>query len=154
MREFSGLDADAIRRDVLSDKHPAVFRGLVRAWPAVAARTRFSARPGALSGPLRQRQAGRRDASTPPEIDGRIFYNEAMSGFNFLRNRLPLAAGRRTGAALFRNSRASPAVAAQSALIRDCLPGFAEENRLSVVDDNVLPRIWLGNADHHPDAPR
>jgi len=39
----------------------------------------------------------------------------------------------------------SPAVAAQSALIRDCLPGFADENRLSVVDDNVLPRIWLGN---------
>ena len=39
----------------------------------------------------------------------------------------------------------SPAVAAQSALIRDCLPGFADENRLSIVDGNVLPRIWLGN---------
>jgi len=34
---------------------------------------------------------------------------------------------------------------AQSSLIRDCLPGFAEENRLCLVDDNVLPRIWLGN---------
>ena len=39
----------------------------------------------------------------------------------------------------------SPAVAAQSALIRDCLPGFADENRLTVVNANVLPRIWLGN---------
>ena len=39
-----------------------------------------------------------------------------------------------------------PAVAVQSALIRDCLPGFAAENRLTVVDEEVLPRIWLGNA--------
>ena len=29
---------------------------------------------------------------TAPEIDGQIFYDEAMTGFNFLRNRLPLAA--------------------------------------------------------------
>ncbi len=34
----------------------------------------------------------------------------------------------------------------QSALIRDCLPGFSEENRLTVLDASVLPRIWLGNA--------
>jgi hypothetical protein len=40
----------------------------------------------------------------------------------------------------------APAVAVQSALIRDCLPGFTAENVLSVLDDTVLPRIWLGNA--------
>jgi hypothetical protein len=40
----------------------------------------------------------------------------------------------------------APAVAVQSALIRDCLPGFAAENALSVLDETVLPRIWLGNA--------
>ena len=79
-----------------------------------------------------------------PEIDGQIFYDEAMTGFNFLRNRLPLAA---VAEQVLRYAQfpKSPAVAAQSALIRDCLPGFADENRLSVVDANVLPRIWLGN---------
>jgi hypothetical protein len=61
-----------------------------------------------------------------------------------VRNRLPLSA---VAEQVLRYSQfpRSPAVAAQSALIRDCLPGFAAENRLSVVDDNVLPRIWLGN---------
>jgi hypothetical protein len=37
-------------------------------------------------------------------------------------------------------------VAAQSALIRDCLPGFSDENSLTMLPDAVLPRIWLGNA--------
>ncbi|HXI77131.1 MAG TPA: cupin-like domain-containing protein [Steroidobacteraceae bacterium] len=143
MREFSGLDADAIRRDVLSDKRPAVLRGLVRAWPAVE--------HGLVSASALVRYLGRFDSGkavdallAPPEIDGQIFYDEAMTGFNFLRNRLPLAA---VAEQVLRYSQfpRSPAVAAQSALIRDCLPGFADENRLSVVDDNVLPRIWLGN---------
>ena len=54
----------------------------------------------------------------------------AMNGFNFLRNRLPLSA---IAEQVLRYSQfpQSPAVAAQSALIRDCLPGFADENRLS-----------------------
>jgi hypothetical protein len=34
----------------------------------------------------------------------------------------------------------------QSALMADCLPGFAEQNRLTVLDETILPRIWLGSA--------
>src|SRR4029077_8155459 len=40
----------------------------------------------------------------------------------------------------------APAVAAQSALLRDCLPGFAADNPLGLLDPEVLPRIWLGTA--------
>jgi hypothetical protein len=82
---------------------------------------------------------------TPPEVEGRIFYNESMSGFNFIRNRLPITAIAEQVLRYAAFARA-PAVAAQSALIRDCLPGFAAENRLPLVDAAVLPRIWLGNA--------
>jgi hypothetical protein len=35
IREFSALDAEAVRRDVLPDKRPAILRGLVGGWPAV-----------------------------------------------------------------------------------------------------------------------
>src|SRR6185312_12368794 len=76
---------------------------------------------------------------------GRVFYNDAMTGFNFVRNRLPVSA---VAEQLVRYSAfpRPPAVAVQSALIRDCLPGFSAENRLTVVDDDVLPRLWLGNS--------
>jgi hypothetical protein len=141
--ELSGLDAAAIRRDVLSDKRPVILRGFVRDWPAV--------KQGLDSPAALVRYLGRFDSGkavdallTAPEIHGQLFYNEDMTGFNFLRNRLPLAA---VAEQVLRYAEfpKSPAVAAQSALIRDCLPGFAEENRLSIVDANVLPRIWLGN---------
>jgi len=143
IREISALDAGAIRRDVLPDKRPAVLRGFVGDWPAVKQGLISSA---ALVRYLLRFDRGRSvDALlAAPEVDGQIFYNEGMTGFNFLRNRLPLAA---VAEQVLRYAQfpKSPAVAAQSALIRDCLPGFADENRLSIVDDNVLPRIWLGN---------
>jgi hypothetical protein len=143
IRELSGLDAAAIRRDVLPDKRPAILRGFVRDWPAVK---QALDSPAALVRYLGRFDSGKAvDALlTAPEIDGQLFYNEGMTGFNFLRNRLPLAA---VAEQVLRYAEfpKSPAVAAQSALIRDCLPGFAEENRLSIVDANVLPRIWLGN---------
>src|SRR5581483_5432132 len=82
---------------------------------------------------------------TPPEVQGRVFYDEAMKGFNFVRNRLPLTTIAEQVLRYGAFARA-PAVAAQSALIRDCLPAFSAENALSVVDSAVLPRIWLGNA--------
>ncbi len=82
---------------------------------------------------------------TPPEVRGRIFYNDSMSGFNFLRNRLPLA---QVAEQVLRYAAfpAPPAVAAQSALMSEVIPGFAAENPLGVVSPEVHPRLWLGNA--------
>jgi hypothetical protein len=143
IREFSALDAAAIRRDVLPDKRPAVLRGLVGDWPAVK---QGLDSPAALVRYLSRFDSGKPvDAlMTPPDIDGRIFYDEPMTGFNFLRNRLPLTAVAEQVLRYAEFPR-SPAVAAQSALISDCLPGFTAENSLKIVDDNVQPRIWLGN---------
>lgn len=144
MQEFSGLSDEAIRRDVLSSAQPMVLRGLVSSWPAVA---RGLESPAALIEYLRQfDNGGLIDAvMTPPEAAGRIFYKPGLEGFNFLRNRLPLS-GVAEQALRYSAFPNPPAVAAQSALIRDCIPGFSIENRLAVLPDAVLPRIWLGNA--------
>ena len=143
IREFSALDAETVRRDVLPDKRPAILRGLVAGWPAVK---QGLDSPQALVRYLHRFDSGKSvDALLlAPDLDGQIFYNDAMTGFNFVRNRLPLAA---VAEQVLRYARfpKSPAVAAQSALIRDCLPGFTGENPLSIVDAGVLPRIWLGN---------
>jgi Cupin-like domain len=82
---------------------------------------------------------------TAPEIEGRIFYREALNGFNFVRNRLPLTAVAEQALRYADHPRA-PAVAVQSALMRDCLPGFAAANPLPLADSSAQPRIWLGNA--------
>jgi hypothetical protein len=143
VKEYSGLTVEQIRRDVLPDKQPAVLKGLVGDWPAVREAQNS---PEALVRYLKRHDSGAPvDAlMTRPEAEGLISYNDAMSGFNFHRNRLPLS---EIAAQVLRYAQfpKPPAVAAQSALIRDCLPGFAAENRLSVLDDTILPRIWLGN---------
>lgn len=143
MKEIPSLEAASIRDVLAVDKRPAVLRGHVRAWPAVKQAQISSA---ALADYLRRFDNGTPvDAlMTPPEVDGELFYDASMNGFNFHRNRLPLSAivEQVLRYAKFPNS---PAVAAQSALISACLPGFSAENKLDLVDAGVSPRIWLGN---------
>jgi Cupin-like domain len=144
IREFTTRDTELIRREVLASGEPAVLRGLVSDWPAVDA-ARGSA--DSLLAYLRQLDSGAPvDAiMTAPEIDGRIFYREGLNGFNFVRNRLPLTAVAEQALRYAGHPRA-PAVAVQSAPLRDCLPGFAAANPLPVADASAQPRIWLGNA--------
>jgi cupin-like protein len=144
IRELETRDTERIRREVLAGAEPVVLRGLVSDWPAVAA-GRTSA--GALLEYLRSFDSGRPvDAiMTPPEVAGRIFYREGLEGFNFIRNRLPLSAVAEQ-ALRYAGHAHAPAVAVQSAAIRDCLPGLAEANPLPVADASAQPRIWLGNA--------
>ena len=144
IREFATRDTELIRREVLASGEPAVLRGLVSDWPAVDAARRSA---GSLLGYLRQLDSGAPvDAiMTAPEIDGRIFYREGLNGFNFVRNRLPLTAVAEQALRYAGHPRA-PAVAVQSALMRECLPGFAAANPLPAADATAQPRIWLGNA--------
>lgn len=142
IREFHTSDDDLIRREVFASGRPAVLRGLVKSWPAVKLQS-----PAAMMEYLRRFDNGTPvDAvMTPPEVGGRIFYDEAMKGFNFVRNRLAITTIAEQVLRYSAFDRA-PAVAAQSALIRDCLPGFSQENAVSLLDASILPRIWLGNA--------
>ena len=149
IREVATLDEGAIQTEVIASGRPAVLRGLVAAWPAVGVSRRSAAE---LAEYLERFDNGTPvDAIlAPPEVEGRIFYDETLSGFNFVRNRLPLTAIARQALRYSAFPR-PPSVAAQSALLRDCLPGFADENRLALLETalpalTILPRIWLGNA--------
>jgi hypothetical protein len=141
LREYAGLDDEAVRREVFQEHEPTILRGFVAEWPAV----RGARSPDDFVRYLRRFDNGNPvDALLlPAEMGGRIFYNETMSGFNFIRNRLPLSA---VAEQVLRYARFphAPSVAAQSALIRDCLPGFEAANPLRAVAAAVAPRIWLG----------
>jgi len=144
IREFSTRDVEHLRREVLGGAEPAVLRGLVRDWPAVAAGRGSAAH---LVAYLRELDSGAPvDAiMTAPEAEGRIFYRDKLDGFNFVRNRLPVAAIAEQALRYAGHARA-PAVAVQSARIADCLPAFAGANPLPLADASSQPRIWLGNA--------
>jgi hypothetical protein len=143
IREWHDVDQRTFREEIATRYAPAVLRGVARDWPAVRAALTS---PAALCAYL----AGF-DSGSPvdailmkPQARGRISYNDAMDGFNFAHNRLPVSAiiEQLSRYALFDEP---PSVAVQSALVADCLPGFAAENRLSILDEAVAPRIWLGN---------
>jgi hypothetical protein len=141
--EWHDVDERTFREDVVTQYRPAVLRGLVTSWPAVRAALRSHADI--------VRYLAAFDSGTPvdailmpPDARGRISYNDSMDGINFAHRRLPVSAiiEQLSRYALFDNP---PSVAVQSAPIPECLPGFAVENRLPVLDEGVAPRIWLGN---------
>jgi len=141
--EREGVGAEEFAAAIVPAREPVVLKGSVSQWPAVAA--------GRQSAPALAAYLGRFDNGRevdairiPPSAHGRIFYNEDMSGFNFTREKMSVseAVKRAMKNGRFGNS---PALAVQSAPIPDCLPGFAAENILPLVDASVIPRIWLGN---------
>jgi len=141
--EWHGVDARKFREEIVNRFRPAVLRGLVAAWPAVRAAQKSHEE-------VARYLAGFDNGSPvdailiPPPARGQISYNEAMDGFNFLRNRLPVSriVEQLSRYALFEDP---PSVTVQSALIPECLPGFELQNRLPILDEAVAPRIWLGN---------
>jgi|SRR5688572_3070479 len=141
--ELRDCDERTIREEVFTRYRPAVLRGLVSDWPAIKSAL---ASPAQLRSYLSAFDSGKPvDAILMrPQAGGLIAYDDAMDGFNFVRNRLPVSAvlEQLSRYALFEDP---PSVAVQSAPIADCLPGFAIENRLSLLDPAVAPRIWIGN---------
>ena len=142
--EFRNVDAARFRDEIVLAHRPAVLRGLVDAWPAVA-HARISTE--ALASYVAARDSGARvDALImPPHVRGRLFYSDDMRAFNFSRNPATL---REVSDKLLRYAKFEqrPGLVVQSALIADCLPNFAAENRLPILGAGVAPRIWLGSA--------
>lgn len=141
--EYHDLDPARFFSEVAASYRPAILRGFVRHWPAVRAAQQS---PEALCQyVLGLASNAEVDAvMTPPAERGRLFYKPDMEGFNFVRNKVPVA---RVIEQLARYSQfdAPPSVAVQSALIDDCLPRFPLENVAPALPPSARPRLWLGN---------
>lgn len=149
--EIAGVDPRVLPDDVLLSTQPVVLKGLVADWPMVRAGLESNRSAAAY---IRKFY---RDATVgallgAPEIEGRFFYNEDLSGFNFKAVKLKLdvmldEVERHTDAVK------PPAIYVGSTTIDTCLPGFRGENDLGFGDRQPLVSIWLGNrtriAAHH-----
>ena len=135
--------ADSIPEEVLCSTQPVLLKGLVESWPIVQASKQSDQ---AAADYIR-----RFDQGTPltvyegaAENNGRIFYNEDLSGFNFERTRQPLEQVLKKIFAVIDNL-AGPTYYVGSTMVDHWLPGFRAENDINLGQRDRLVSVWLGN---------
>lgn len=144
VREFEGICRARLDAEIRPLRQPAVFRGVGCDWPAVVAARNGS--DAAVAYLKRFSHANPISAIVgEPGIKGRFFYTPDLKGLNFTRGMSPLDPF--LDRLLRDRDVAQPyAMAVQSIAAEELLPGFARENRCDLVDADVIPRLWLGNA--------
>ncbi len=160
VRVLEGVAPDQIPFDELFDANePVILRGLVSNWELVKVgkdspekamtllESRYSGRPVGLS-------------IAPPDINGRFFYNDDCTGFNFESKSVELGE-------IFAQIRANknntehPYLYIQSLVLDENFPGLRERNDLQFnhpefADNKPLAKIWIGTesiASAHYDLP-
>jgi hypothetical protein len=143
VREIAAADTPALADAVRDAAEPFVMRGLVASWPLVRAGARSAAAAdGYLRGFYRNATVGAWFG--PPEIRGRFFYNDDLSGFNYRAAMVKLDA---VLEAVDRNAgeSAPAAVYVGATTVDTCLPGFRAANDLANLPADALASIWIGN---------
>ncbi|HEY4079774.1 MAG TPA: cupin-like domain-containing protein [Burkholderiaceae bacterium] len=142
--ERRDVTAAIFKEEILPANRPVILRGLVDHWPVVQHGKRS---PQATCDYLLQHYRG-----TPvplligdPASKRHIFYQDTMAGLNFERRPASLADSLRLLLAHVNNPDA-PAIYLESMPLPACLPGFAEAHAMPLLANDIVPRIWLGNA--------
>ena len=142
--EFHAIDREQFDRDIRPAGQPAILRGLATDWPAVRA-ARESDEAVVTYTKRFSHIAPFPAIVGEPEIEGRFFYTDDLTGLNFTRGQSPLNPF--LDRLLRDRDAARPfAMAMQSVPIPELLPGFVEENAIGLLDQAVVPRLWIGNA--------
>ncbi|MEX2125881.1 MAG: cupin-like domain-containing protein [Woeseia sp.] len=159
-RVLDGCDESEVPwQELMATLEPVVLKGLVSKWPLVKTGRQSSQDAIAY---LHSFYNGKTVGTLygEPEIKGRFFYNDDITGLNFESRRSPLDEVLATIQKHLRDER-PPSVYVGSTTIDACLPGLRRDNDL-VFDDEMfadnapLASIWLGNrslASAHYDAP-
>lgn len=139
----SGTKPNDLNDAYLTSLEPILFKGLISNWPLVKAaeRSMYDADQyirGFYNGVTVIGSYG------APEILGRIFYDEAMTGLNFE------SAGVRLDFVLdqimrHRDDSLPPLFYVGSTTVDACLPRFRLENDLDLLGRDPLVSLWLGN---------
>lgn len=143
VREITSCASGCLPDDVFQSQQPLLLRNLVGNWPLVDAAKQSS---DAAVAYLRQFYNEKPVAVSigPPEIEGRIFYNDDLSDFNFQMQRTQLGAFLDTLMRHCEDDR-PPVHYVGSTTVDYILPGIREENDIAFGDIEPLVSIWLGN---------
>ncbi len=140
--EYSDLSPSQFFEDIVPQQKPIVIRRFASHWPLVSAAKKS---PQDFVSYLVSFYSGKkaRVLLGHPDIKGYFFYNEDMTGLNYIagEERLDLYLGR-----LLELSAKDvyPSVSVQSVSPDEFFPGLIEENKVDFFPD-VEPRMWIGN---------
>ncbi|MGB5450437.1 MAG: cupin-like domain-containing protein, partial [Woeseiaceae bacterium] len=143
VREIKGCEPGCLPEEALDSDQPLLLRDLVASWPLVEAAKKSA---DAADTYLRQFYNGMpvTESIGPPEIKGRIFYDDDLSDFNFRMQRTQLDTFL-DNLRQYRDDEEPPVHYVGSTTVDYILPGFRADNDLVIVDATPLVSIWLGN---------
>ena len=139
---IEGLDPRQIPAHVFESDVPLVLKGLVADWPAVRSCSESLASAAKyLSGFWSNQPV---TVYVGDDIDGRFFYNDDFTGFNFRSGKAPL------GQVLQKLDEQQDLDTAESIYVGSTavdrwLPGFRAHNDVTVPTKEPLVSFWLGN---------
>ncbi|MCC2604611.1 cupin-like domain-containing protein [Planctobacterium marinum] len=153
MAEIAVACEQTLPEGLLENAAPVILRGYVSEWPVVQqCHNKPDAVMAYLAGFYNHKPVHvmRTDASN----NGRLFYNETLTGFNFSRSKDSLDQ-------VFNELKQSEqserdTLYVGSTAIDHILPGFRQDNDLPALHSKALVSIWLGNQSRiaaHYDAP-
>ncbi|APG62321.1 hypothetical protein LPB140_05355 [Sphingorhabdus lutea] len=142
IRICENISDEIFHNEIRTAHQPVILRGLVADWPAVHA-----AKMGDEAMAAYLNECGTTQPITalaaPPSAKGRFYYNDEMTGFNFITAKGNMAQFLQE---LLQENKKDEgfAMAVQSEILRIISPPFAMQNRLDLLPD-VDARIWIGN---------
>jgi hypothetical protein len=141
--ETHDVTVENLSDELLASDEPLVVRGLASDWPAV--------KHGLESTDQIIEYLQGFDSSNvvttlyaPPEADGRIFYNEDLTAFNFEYRRMALKEAMHQVRSHI-DQPSAPSLYIGSTNVDHWLPGFRQQNDISIEHLAPLVSIWIGN---------
>ena len=143
IREIADASYVSLTPELLCSNGPVVLRGLINNWPLVnEAKLSNQAAQDYLRDYYNQNKV--RTFMAEAKHRGRFFYNDDLSGFNFTPNTTYFDKVL-DDLATYEHLPAPPGLYMGSTALDHILPGFRQNNDLSLWVDNPLVSLWVGN---------
>jgi hypothetical protein len=143
IRVLENCQSNHLSEEILLSNEPLLLKNFVHDWPLVKEAKKSDS---AVISYLRNFDAKKplTAMTGDPSIKGRIFYNEDLSGFNFDYRRVSLEEifQKLTECSKLEEP---PMIYVGSTNIDNWLPGFREENDITLGKHQPIASLWIGN---------
>jgi len=141
IKEWHNVDLKQFKNEIAPLHQPAVLKGLLKDWPIVE---KGKNSPEALIDYLKAFDKGlkTRYLQAEPNVNGRFFYNEDLSGLNFETHTANFIDVLNKINATNENEQA---IYISNAPAKSFLPDILLENHNEILSHTLTPGIWIGN---------